>query len=84
MGDIRTEFFLAPTHLRINAAIGESCRARVVDNTETRFINGGRLADELSRVLPRHFHVENTRLAIADMTLYLRHTIGERQVTLSS
>ncbi len=82
MGEIRTGFFLPPTHLRIDAAIGETCRAHVVDNAETRFVNGGRLADELSRLLPRHFHVQNTRLAIADMTLHFRHTIAGRDQAL--
>ena len=80
MGEIRTGFFLPPTRLRIDAS--ETCRTHIVDNAETRFVNGGRLADELSRLLPRHFHVQNARLAIANMTLHFRHTIAGRDQAL--
>src|SRR5882724_11161114 len=56
--------------------------AHVVDDTETLFVNGGRVVDQLRNLLARNFHVQNRPFYIPNAPAHLRHTIAGRDHVL--
>ena len=63
---------------RHRAACWELRHTHVVDHAEAALINGAGSADQLLGVAPRHFHIQDGKVAVSRVSFHLSQTVAGR------